>query len=323
MFFLSEYFREAIEILADVVLNPLFDEKELFFEKQNTIAIINSRKDSIERTASDEFTKIFYQNSSYSFPVYGTHETVLKINCLDLIKWHKYSYNAHNIIISVAGNLSEEVVKESLEKYFSLIPKNLGFRKPFFYIRKRFNTSIKTIKGKFNQAYMFVGFPAPSISCKDFVSVELMNAILGCNRMTSRLFVELREKLGFAYDVGSVYPLRRKESYLAIYVGFDKENINLVLKKIHEILKNLCSVEVSEEELIDTKTYVKGLYFMDRQTVNRKSYHYGWREIVKLGCEYDSKYLEDLEKITTRDIFDVANKIFSSPSSTIILSSHV
>jgi predicted Zn-dependent peptidase len=137
------------------------------------------------------------------------------------------------------------------------------------------------------------------------------------------LFVELREKLGFAYDVGSVYPLRRKESYLAIYIGFDKENVNLVLKKIHEILKNLCSVEVSEEELIDTKTYVKGLYFMDRQTVNRKSYHYGWREIVKLGYEYDSKYLEDLEKITTRNIFDVANKIFSSPSSTIILSSHV
>jgi predicted Zn-dependent peptidase len=321
MLFLSEYFNEAVEILADIILNPIFDEKELFFEKQNILAILNLRKDSIERTTLDEFTKIFYQDAPYSVPIYGTREAVLKINCEDLIEWHKYSYNAHNTLISVAGNLTEKFVRASLERYFSSIPKSLEFRKPFLYVRERFKPIVKTIKGKFNQTYMLVGFPAPSVSCEDFISVELMNAILGGSRMTSRLFIELREKLGFAYDVGSIYPLRRKKSYLAIYIGFDKENINLVLKKIAEILKNFCTSEVSDEELTNTKMYVKGLYIMDRQTVSKVSYHCGWYEIVGLGYWYGNKHLEDLEKITTKNIFDVSNKMFSSPSSIVTLSS--
>jgi predicted Zn-dependent peptidase len=323
MLFLSKYFNEAAEILADVILNPLFDEKELFFEKQNVLAVFNLRKDSMERTALDEFTKIFYQDAPYSVPVYGTRESVLKINCDDLIKWHKYSYNTYNTLISVAGNLTEKFVRESLEKYFSSIPKNLEFRKSFFYVVERFKPIVKTIKGKFNQTYMLVGFPAPSVSCDNFILVELMNAILGGSRMTSRLFIELREKLGFAYEVGSMYPLRREKSYLAIYVGFDKENMNLVLKKIAEILKDFCTTEVSDEELTNTKMYVKGLYVMDRQTVSKVSYHCGWCEIVGLGYDYGDKHLEDLEKVTTKNIFDVSNKMFSSPFSIVTLSSCV
>jgi predicted Zn-dependent peptidase len=322
MLLLSEYFNEAVEILADVVLNPLFDEEELFFEKQNILAILSSRKDSMERTALDEFTKIFYQDASYSVPVYGTRESVLKINCEDLIEWHKYSYNAHNTLISIAGNLTEKFARESLEKYFSSIPKILEFRRSFFNVKKRFKSIVKTVGGgKFNQTYVLVGFPAPSVSCEDFISVELMNAILGGSRMTSRLFIELREKLGLAYEVGSMYPLRRGKSYLAIYIGFDKENTNLVFKKIAEILKDFCTAEVSNEELRNTKMYVRGLHVMNRQTVSEISCHYGWCEIVGLGYEYSNKYFEDLEKVTTKNIFDVSNKMFSRPSSTLILSS--
>jgi predicted Zn-dependent peptidase len=314
---LSEYFSKAAEILSDLILNPAFDEKELSFEKQNVIAALKSRRDSIGIIASDEFAKLFYSNTSYSTPVLGTEKTVLKIERQNLLEWHQYSYNASNILVSVVGNVDSRIVKESLEKYFADIPIGFKFRKPVFNIELAKSIK-KEIKGKFNQAYIYMGFPAPALDYKDFVSIKVVNAILG-GRMTSKLFVELREKLGLAYEVSAIYPSRRGRSYFAIYIGLDKKNIELTLKKIDSILKGLCTINVSEQELIDTKTYIKGTYIMDRQTVSKQSYYYGLREIVGQGYEYDAQYLRDVERVTRHDISNVANKIFSDHSVMVLI----
>jgi predicted Zn-dependent peptidase len=317
MTFLSEYFDKASEILADVVLNPAFNEKELSFEKQNIRAALSYRKDSIENTAYDEFTKLFYHNTSYAMPVLGTKETVSKISRKDLAEWHRYSYNASNILISIAGNIDKNIVKESSEKYFAPIPSGKKFNPPLFRI-KRPESIKKEIKGKFKQAYIYTGFPAPAVSSKDFVSIKVTNAILG-GKMTSRLFIELRENLGLAYEVGAVYPTRKEESYFAVYIGLDKKNIELTLKKTDEILKNFCNIKVDEEELKNTKTYMKGLYIMDRQTVSKQSYYYGWRKIIGQRCEYDNEYLKRIEKITAQNIFDATNKVFTRNSVSVIV----
>jgi predicted Zn-dependent peptidase len=317
MTFLPEYFDKAAEILADAVLNPTFNEKELFFEKQNVTAALSSRKDSIRNTAYDEFTKLFYHNTSYATPVLGTKETVSKISRKDLAEWHRYSYNASNILISIAGNIDKNIVKESLENYFEPVPDGKKFEEPIFSIKS--SESIKKkIKGKFKQAYIYTGFPAPAVSNKDFVSIKIANAILG-EKMTSRLFVELRENLGLAYEVGTVYPPRKEESYFAVYIGLDKKNIELTLKKTDEILKDLCNLKVSEEELKNTKAYIKGLYIINRQTASKQSYYYGWQEIVGQGCEYDNEYLKNIEKITAQNIFDAANKVFTRHSVNVIV----
>jgi predicted Zn-dependent peptidase len=281
---LSEYFDKATELLADVIANPVFDEKEFVFEKENAIAALNSRKDSIGATAADIFTKLFYGDTSYSLPVIGSKESIQKIARQDLINWHKYSYNASNILISVAGNISSNTVKESLEKYFSGIFLGNKFKLPVFNIIHAEDVK-KEIKGKFNQAYIFKGFPAPSINNKDLIADKVINAILG-SRMTSKLFVEPREKLDLAYEVSASYPSRKKDSYFAVYIGIDKKNIDLSLKKIDEILKNICFVKISEQELKDVKAYIKGVYLLDRQTINKKSYYNGWREIVGQGYKF-------------------------------------
>jgi predicted Zn-dependent peptidase len=315
---LSEYFDKAAELLSDIVLNPIFDEREFKFEKENAIAALNFRKDNIGAVALDEFAKLFYRDSSYSFPVIGRKESILKIFRKDLIKWHKYSYNASNILISASGNIRYNVIKESLQKYFSTIVAGDKFKEPIFNISHTENIK-KEIGGKFNQAYIFIGFPCASVSGKDFVTIKIISTVLG-GRMTSRLFVELREKLGLAYEVSVAYPSRKKDSYFAIYIGLDKKNINLTLKKVCEILKDFCSVKVSEQELKDVKSYIKGIYLLDRQTVNKKSYYNGWREIVGQGYKYDIEYLNYIEKVTTQDILDVANKIFTKKSVSVIIS---
>jgi predicted Zn-dependent peptidase len=317
MTFLSEYFDKATEILADVILNPAFNEEELSFEKQTIISEIDSRKDSIGTTAFDEFAKIFYGNVPYSMPILGSKETISKLSRQDLIEWHKYSYNASNILISIAGNVSQSIVRQSLEKYFTNVPCGIKFEMPVFDI-KHGKSLKKEIEGKFNQAYIYSGFPAPSLYGKDFAAVKVANVILGA-KMTSRMFVELREKLGLAYEVNTAYPLRIKESHFAVYIGLDKKNIDLTLKKIDEILKNFCATKISEAELKDTKAYIKGLHIMNRQTVYSRSYYYGFYEITGKGYQYDVEGIEDIEKVTAQDIINASNKIFSQNSVTVII----
>jgi predicted Zn-dependent peptidase len=314
---LFEYFDKASEILADVILNPIFDKEEFDFEKENALATLNSRKDSIATTAADEFFKLFYASTSYACPVIGTRKSILKITHQDLINWHKYSYNASNILISVAGNVKEKVVKESLEKYFSDIPIGDKFKEPIFNLNH--DKSINhEIKGKFNQAYIFIGFPAPSVNGIGFVTTKVISAILG-SRMTGRLFIELREKLGLAYEVNAGYPTRKKDSYFAVYIGLDKENIGLALRKIDGLLKDFCSMKIFEQELKDVKSYIKGIYLLDRQTINKKSYYNGWREIIGQGYKYDVEYLNDIDKVTTQDVLDVANKIFIKKAVSVVV----
>jgi len=317
MSFLPEYFGRAADILADVVLNPAFDEKELAFEKQNVLAAFDSRRDSIKTTVLDEFTKLFYGRMSYAAPVLGVRESVAGITREDLVEWHAYSYNASNILISVAGNIDRRIVEKFLEKYFAAVPDGAEFEDPVFSM-ERSNPVRKEIKGKFGQACMCVGFPAPDVLDGDFVPAKVACVILGA-RTASRLFAELREKLGLAYEVNSVYPSRKKQSYFAVYIALDKENIDLALKKIDGILKNFCSTAAGTQELDGAKVYIRGLYAMNRQTVGSQSYYYAWREITGQGYEYDDEYLQDVEKVTARDICRVANRMFTGYSLTVIV----
>ncbi|MCL2335319.1 MAG: insulinase family protein, partial [Endomicrobia bacterium] len=314
---LSEYFAKAAEIAADVVANPAFDEKEIASEKKNIIAGQISRKDSIWLTSMDNFTRLYYIDAPYAWPVDGKQETVNNIKRDTIIEWHKFTYNASNILIVVSGNLDTKTVKDSLEKYFGSIGQGKKFDKPVF--SAVMPDKVENIKGKFNQAFIVKGFAAPALKEKDFVTLKVIGNILG-GRMTSRLFVELREKLGLAYEVSTVFPSRINQSFFAIYIGLDKKNIALTQKRIDEILKDFRSKEIDEQELKDTKSYIKGLYIMDRQTVMKRSYYFGWREVTGQGYEYDKKYLEEIDAVTPKDIYETANRIFGSPSLTAVLS---
>jgi predicted Zn-dependent peptidase len=325
MNFISEYFDKAIEILADIILNPVFEKKDISLEKEDIAAEFNSRKDEVDIIAYDKFARLFYCGSPYSLPVLGTKKTVAKITRESLMKWHKYSYNSSNILVSVSGNINRKTVKKSLEKYFGFIPDDVKFEKsddvkfekPIFDI-KLLKSVKKEIKGKFNQAYIYMGFPAPAVGCDNYATVKVISDILG-GRMTGKLFVELREKLGLAYVVNSIYPTRKKESHLAIYMSLDKKNIKLAIKKIDEILKDFCTKKISDQELENTKTYIKGTYVRNKQTVARQALYYGWLEIIGLHYEYETRYLEDLEKVTTEDIINIANKIFLSHFVTVVV----
>ncbi|MDR3048623.1 MAG: insulinase family protein [Elusimicrobiota bacterium] len=314
---LSEFFVSAAEILSDIIINPSFSADELAFEKEMLKAFFKSNQDDIKSVVGEHFAKNFYNGSSYQYHYCGSPDTTDNINLDDIKAMHKFSYNASNILISIAGNIDFESVKNVLERNFGSIKEGQKFKEPQFAVKSP-SKEKEIIDGKFNQAFILTGFPVSSLRDKNFAAISVLSNILG-GRMTSRLFIELREKLGLAYEVGSSYNAKLVKSHFSIYIGLDKKNIDLTLKRIDEILKNFCAKGVGKEELNNVKTYIKGIYALSRLTTSAKSRFYGLKELLWGDYAYDESYLNEVESVNEQTIREIANEIFKQKSFTIIL----
>ncbi len=307
---MSEYFDKSCEILADIILNPAFDEKEINKERQLLIESIKSRKDNIKSAANDKFILDFYgKNHPYSVPRNGKEETLKTLKKKDLQNTYNKIYSCKGIVITVVGNIKKSKVKKVLNKYFGNmelitdVPNNIPYKLP------KISEKDTIVNSKFNQAFIVYAYKAPDILSRDFVTLKIINSILG-GRMTGRLFIELREKLGLAYEVSSLYPSRVDNSYFEIYIGLDKKNIDTAKKGIEKIITDLCINKVGEEELRDTKNFIKGVYLLDHQSIERQAYYLAFREMTGHGYKYDEDYIDLLSKVTAADIIKVANKYF-------------
>ncbi|MBQ3834854.1 MAG: insulinase family protein [Elusimicrobia bacterium] len=318
---MSDYFDKSCEVLADIILNPAFDEKEIKKERKLLIETIKSRKDNIKPAATDKFISDFYgKNHPYSVTRNGKEDTLKKLIKKDLQDVYGNIYSCKGIVITVVGNLKKGEVKKVLNKYFGKMVLSVDTPKLFPYKLPTFSGKDTVVTSKFNQAFIIYAYNAPDVLSKDFATLKMISSILG-GRMTGRLFIELREKLGLAYEVSSVYPSRIANSYFEIYIGLDKKNIDVAKKGIEKIMADLCINKISKEELNDTKNFIKGVYLLDHQSVERQAYYMAFREMTGLGYKYDDEYIDVLSKISPEDILKTAKKYFKKTPYKLILKS--
>lgn len=302
------HIEKAAEILSDIIRNPAFDDKEIEKERTNILAGIDRREDSIFNVANDLLNKTFYAGHPYSWTNYGTKETVSKIKKDDILAFHKILYTSGNIFIVIAGDIELGDAENIIKKYFTSIPSSQEkLEKPV----PEMPAPKKVLKelNKFKQAYLMIAYPAPSIQDPDYSVLKVINTVLG-GRMTSRLFVELREKLSLAYEVSSFYPSRKELSKFVIYIGLNKKNLGLTKKRIAELIDDLKNKEIDNKELSETKNYIKGVFLLEHQTVVKQAWYLGWWEIMGKGHNYDQAYLDDLMKVSPEEIKKAANKYF-------------
>ena len=316
---MSQYFDESCELLSDMILNPAFDSTEMGKEKELMIQSIKVRQDSIKSVARDKFISDFYnEKNPYSKIKSGTEETLTGLTQQDLKDVYNKIYSTKGMVITVVGNIKKSTLKKTLNKYFGQM--NLTQEKPkVSFERNPERTGEDTIvNSKFNQAFIIYAYDAPDVLNEDSITLKMINLVLGA-RMTGRLFIELREKLGLAYEVNSNYPTRIGDSYFEIYIGLDKKNVDITKNGIEKIMTDLCNTKVSDKELNDSKNFIKGIYLLSHQSVERQAYYLSAREMLGLGYEYDDKYIDLLSKVTSDDIIKVANKYFKQKPYKLIL----
>jgi len=314
----SEHFSKTLEIMGEVIFQPVFVPQEVEKEKIALIAAIRSKKESIFSVASEELNKRMFPNHPYGRPSSGEEKSVEKFTVQDLLRAQKNILTPSRAVLAAASNMPVAEVKPLFEKIFGASVWAKTKEKKGRLAESAPNKTPQCVERieHFEQAFLLTGVSAPSIQSKDYVALKLLNSILG-GGMSARLFQQLREKEGLAYDVGSYYPTKLKGSSFVIYMGLQFARLEESKKRIQTLLDDIQKKKVSATELAETKSYMKGTYILDHQTNSQRAHYLGFWHMLGLTAAYDHEYIRKIDAVTAVQIQKAAKKYFGKPFITI------
>ncbi|HWP90877.1 MAG TPA: pitrilysin family protein [Thermodesulfobacteriota bacterium] len=304
---LSRNFDQAIDIFADVIMNPSFDPEEIERARRDILSAINRQGDNLLRTTINLFLSTLYRENPYRFDVLGTKETITNMTRDDLINFYQKYVRPENMVISVVGNVDENRVLSMLESYFGEMGKG-RFSPPQVQPESppsRIRTAEVEQKDK-AQTHIILGFLAPTLKDPDQYPFEVLNAIL--SGQGGRLFLELRDKRSLAYTVTSFFTPGLEPGFFGVYIGCAPEKQEEAIQGIKEQLALVLEKGVTDEELKRAQNYLVGNFEIGLQQNSAQAAKIAFDELYGLGWDEYKRYPEEIYSVTKDDIQRVARK---------------
>lgn len=318
---LKKDLEKGFEILSDIILNPLFSEDEIKRKKELIIGKLKQSEDDPSFIANRAFKKAVYGNQPYGRLVTGTEETINKITRDDLIRFHFEYYRPNNSILSVVGNLTDSELKEIIERYFGKWEsRDVPLAKKEASTERKKEGSPKNqeifwgkrevllVDKDLTQANILIGHSGIKRENPDYYAVSVMNYILGGGGFSSRLMQSIRDEMGLAYDIYSLFDARKEGGYFYVSVQTKNASANKVIDEILKQIDRIRTEPVSDQELDDAKAYLTGSFPRRFDTNKKIADMLLAMEYYNLGHDYISKYPEHIKSVTKDDIIRVARK---------------
>jgi len=305
---LSSDFGIGLDLLTDVLLNPVFPAEALEREREVQISDIYAQKDNLLKSASLTMRRALYGNAGYGLDSTGTEETVAKLKAASLKSFHRKLATPNNCVLAIFGDVETAEVKSAVEKAFGhwktgqaakeLIHPASGFHAPLVQ-------RVEETRDK-KQAVIVVGFPGTTLFDEDHYALELIQE--ACSDLGSRLFLRIREQLGLAYYVGAQHFAGLAPGYFAFYAGTEPAKAALVEQEILKEAGLLRTEGLTAEELKRAKAKIIGQKKIARQELGHLASTATLDELYGLGYRRaeldDAKY----ESVTEEQVKAAANK---------------
>ena len=293
----SNKLKVALEVLSDMVKNPLFDEAELAKERKIIFEEMKMRKDDPKLYVGDRIQSCLYA-PSLGLDLIGTQETMSSIDREKLVKRFKKIYAPNNMILCVVGNAD-------FNKLVAFVEKNFGSEKgeaPKYPIKK-INKSITETRKGLDQANLMFAFHAPLAKDERNYAAQILITLMA-HGLSSRLFQEIREKRNLAYSIAGHTSINKDYSYALVYVGTSKENVGQVKKLILEEFRKV-SENLDEKELNQVKEQLIGNYRISMEESAMHMAHLLLEEINgTIGDFYD--YEKKIKQVNLQDVRKLA-----------------
>jgi predicted Zn-dependent peptidase len=253
-----------------------------------------------------------YQNHPYGRSVLGTEASIHGINYKDLVEFHQNHFRPDNIVISIAGRITVKTAIEMVTEVFGdwTLP---NIARPVLDLPK-ISIAPKSCLQPLNtqQSIIMLGYMGSSINSPAYPVLKLLSTYLG-NGLSSRLFVELREKRGLAYEISATYSTKPYPASFIVYMGTAPENTSRAIKELGQEVERLSQIELSPEELQTSKNKILGQYALGKQTNGQIAHMYGWYEILGLGIEFDHEFPQLINQVSAELAMTVANSYLKTP----------
>lgn len=306
---LNEDFDHALDIFSDIVKNTTFDEFEK--ERAKLEGEIIAELDSPRAKIIDSYYKNIYEGHNYGYTNTVILENLKNLKKEDIVNAYAAIVENSKKVAAFVGDLDFETVRKAIDEKLGDITPSITklpeLKKPLLTKKKE----IELIQPDLNQAHILKGWSVDTADSSDFAAISLLNIILGASGLSSRLFLELRDKKGLAYVVRSAYDVARLSANFSIYIATEPKNIEVSLKGFEEEIQKIKTTPVSEEELENAKNNLFGKWAFISETNSQQANwlaHYG---IMGFGFDFHSKAVEKVKKVTVEDILNCANKYFN------------
>jgi predicted Zn-dependent peptidase len=241
-------------------------------------------------------------------------ENIDTITKEEIVEAYQYILNNSKKALAVIGALEKSEILPQIEDKFGTIPPSIDGH---FNIEQPKLTEKKEgiqVKSDLNQAHIAKGWQVPTYGEADYPALILLNVILGASGLSSRLFLELRDKKGLAYVVRSSYETFRLAGNFMIYIATEPNNIEVSLKGFDEEIEKIRTIPVSEDELNDAKNNILGKYSFLEETNIQQACSFAKYGVLGFGFDYLSSVKESIKNVTSEQVLECAKKYFNETS---------
>ena len=306
---LDEHLPIALDVLSDLVLNPVFDAGDIVRERGVILEEIKMDEDSPDYLVHEIFTQNFWKDHPLGRPILGTRDTVKAFERQPVSDFYRERFVPGNVIITAAGHLNHEHFVELVGKHFSgMKPMSNGFHSaPPKIVPKIILRNKKSLE----QVQICVGVPSYPITHEKRHSSYILNTLLG-GGMSSRLFQNIRERQGLAYAIYSDLNPYRDTGCLCVYAGTSRASATKVVESVVSEFRNLKSAEVPADELRRSKDQLKGSLMLSLESSTARMSNLARQEMYFDHFYGLDELIEKIESVTAEELWGLANQFFQT-----------
>jgi predicted Zn-dependent peptidase len=309
---LARHWETLLGLIAEVALEPTLPPAEIEKERTLLLGQLQSRADQPFQRALDAAVADAYVGHPYAWPAVGRVESVKTLTHEALLERYASIYRADRMVLAVAGNAPQRRVISAAARLFKNLP-GAGGRATGPTATAAPRAERRLIERDARQAQVLVGFLAPPLTHPDYAPMRVLGAVLG-GGMSSRLFLELRDRRGLAYSTGVLPMPRSGPSLLVSYLGTAPANTEAAVSGMLAEIDRLRREPVDQRELARAKAWMLGNLAMDRRTSARHAWYLAFYELVADGWDWPDRYARAIEAVTVADLSRVAAHYLTQPT---------
>lgn len=308
----------AIDILQDMLFNSLFDAKEIDRERGVIIEEINMYEDNPLMHAEELLEELLFgKKHPLGYQIAGPREVIRNVTREKMLAYKEKFYDAKHMVVSVAGKVTAKDVK-NLKKSFETYPTKPGQHKFIPFKGKQTSSRALVSYKKTEQVQMMIGVPSASLFDKDLAALSVLSVILGGN-MSSRLFVNVREKRGLCYMIRSSSNPYEDAGSFTVQSGVARKSVKQALEAILAEMKRMKIEPVTAQELKQAKDFISGKLTLSWEDSETVANYWARQFLLERKLESPDEKLAKIQRVTAKDIQRVAKKLFQTKQLNLVL----
>ncbi|MBD3168954.1 MAG: insulinase family protein [candidate division Zixibacteria bacterium] len=311
---LDEHLLNAVEVISDILLNSLFEEKEIAKEKKVVIEEINDVEDTPSDLIHDIFASTIWENNSMGYPILGTVDTVNSFTRDTITSYLEKNYSPNRIIVAASGHLDHSDLLAMVNSHFLLDPpaSENGSNRLYPETVGTRRCQQKDIA----QVHVTLGFPTIEFSDPRRSALLILNNILG-GGMSSRLFQAVREEAGLVYSIYSFMDFFLGQGLMGTYFATTRGQVDQALELIYSVFKGIKNNSLTEEELYYAKSQLKGNLVLGLENTSNRMNRIARHEILYGDFLSIDDTIASIDAVSVDDVVSIANDILVNDKLTI------